>query len=579
MPLDKETLQKILGVFRDELIDFIDQITEALVQLENNQADSDELEAHYQKIMRIAHTIKGSARAVELDQVSELAHRLEDLFAPLMETPRPLSNDMTTLCYQILDVMQNLVNDKIAGNTSEIDLPALQTNISQMQAVLVGMQEAKPAKRFESVVPVLQTQIRESMSISLSNIVELSRFADEMLAGNFHLGANQKKLVETFQSLSEILRQSNYHLARSHFPLYQALKKVIFEFQDHLYQSNYCQRHLTSLSAQLQDALAQVRLVQAKEVLNPLVRVAKDSATVLKKLVKIEVQGGDVEVDRLILQTIKDPLIHLVRNAIDHGIESEVVRHRLNKPNRGVISIEASLKADRFILTISDDGGGIDIDKIKQVACEKQLITAEQAGSLSESQLLELIFHPGFSIKKEVSQISGRGVGLDLVRNELASVQGKVTIDSIKNKGTCFTLDLPILLSANRGLVITCDGQNYVLPSQAVDYIVPVQREQLQSDGKALQFHWKNQALDCYPLQQLLTNTAISTLKASYIAVVIRTPYLTYTLLVDQVLSEGRVIVKPLLAPFSALPGITGACQLESEAPTLMLSPAGLIAF
>lgn len=261
------------------------------------------------------------------------------------------------------------------------------------------------------------------------------------------------------------------------------------------------QRHMLT---HLRDELIWARMLPLSEVVNRFPRLLRDLSTTYNKPVQCKLLGSGVLIDKAVLEKLYDPLLHLVRNAFDHGIESPILRHQINKPELGLIEIEAYHQGNQTIIEVRDDGRGIDLDRICQRAYELGWLSAEEITSASPAQLLELIFEPGFSTAPQVSELSGRGVGLDVVRSQLQSVKGSIKVTSTPGKGTTFTLYLPLTLTIVKLVIVLTGSTALALPADSIEEILSPQPHQIRQSGMQRFLFWRDQIIPAYPLADLL---------------------------------------------------------------------------
>ncbi|HAC65343.1 MAG TPA: hybrid sensor histidine kinase/response regulator [Cyanothece sp. UBA12306] len=329
----------------------------------------------------------------------------------------------------------------------------------------------------------------------------------------------------------------------------------------------------------LRDELMWARMLPLAEVLNRFPRVLRDLSHTHNKLVKLELQGTGVLVDKAALEKLYDPLLHLLRNAFDHGIESPEVRRQLGKPEAGQILIRAYHQGNQTMIEIIDDGQGINLDKIAQKAVDAGLISQEQIKTIDQERLQNLIFEPGFSTASQVSDLSGRGVGLDVVKDQLRTLKGKVSVSSIVGKGTTFTLSLPLTLTISKLLVCLLEQEEgtktaIALPSDSIEEVIMPQDQQLKKSGQARFLNWQSQIIPIYALGEILEyNCAFAegfTSKALQAVphptdwglplLIIRQGQQLFALEVTRLITEQELVVKPfgsVLTPPSYIYGCT----------------------
>src|SRR5262249_7581032 len=254
----------------------------------------------------------------------------------------------------------------------------------------------------------------------------------------------------------------------------QILSERIGEFEDHAAQAE-------DLNSRLYREVIVSRMRPFSDGVHGLPPIVRDLARRLDKQVRLDIVGSATEVDRDILEKLEAPLTHLLRNAVDHGMEPPDARRAAGKPETGVIQLEARHRAGMLVLTVRDDGGGIDVEWLRHKVVERGLTKAEMAGSLSEAELLEFLFLPGFSTAKIVTEFSGRGVGLDVVQDTVRKVGGSVRVSTRLGQGTTFTMQLPITLSVLRAVLVEIAGEPYAFPHNRIDRLIRVPRSQFHS--------------------------------------------------------------------------------------------------
>ncbi|SEH12223.1 two-component system, chemotaxis family, sensor kinase CheA [Natronorubrum sediminis] len=313
---------------------------------------------------------------------------------------------------------------------------------------------------------------------------------------------------------------------------------------------------LEDLTADLQETVMNVRLVPLQTVTNRLPRVVRDIAREQDKQVTFEMNGEDVELDRSILDRIGDPLIHLVRNAVDHGIEPPTVREDAEKPADGTVEVHAERKRDRVAITVEDDGSGLDPDRLRNEAVEAGVLSEEDARELPDDDVYELIFHAGLSTAEEVTDVSGRGVGMDVVERTIEDLDGTVDIDSEPGAGTSVTMTLPVSVAIDDILFLECGGEEFGIPTETVLDIEPATRLETRDDATVLVDG--NDEYDVVRLDETL-ETPHQAGDDHGMVVRIRTDVRPIAIHCDHVHGQQEVVVKPFEGFMSGLPGLSGA--------------------
>jgi two-component system chemotaxis sensor kinase CheA len=313
-----------------------------------------------------------------------------------------------------------------------------------------------------------------------------------------------------------------------------------------------------------------LRLVSLKPLFQRLERAARDLSRDLNKPLDVHFEGETVEVDKTVLEKLTDPLIHILRNAVDHGLESSQDREATGKPLRGTLLFKAVQNAGRLVFEISDDGKGLDSELLKKIAIEKGLIDPQTQLSVSESY--QLMFRAGFSTKEKVTEISGRGIGLDVVKHNIERLNGEIQVRSEVGKGTTFVIRLPQSLAIIEGMVVWAGGERFVVPAAYIDETVASKELDLRSvDGAHSQhIQLRNELIPVYDLPSLLGLTP-SVESPEAIVLVCRQLSVPFALRVDDVVGQQSVVTKRLGVELSKIKGVSGSAILGDGRPCLIL--------
>lgn len=334
--------------------------------------------------------------------------------------------------------------------------------------------------------------------------------------------------------------------------------------------------HLGHVTNALQEEIMKARMLPIAHIFNRLPRMVRDLAHKMGKEVEFIIEGKETELDRNVIEVIGDPLIHLLRNAIDHGIEPPEERVRLGKPRAGRIVLKAAYVEGQIVITLSDDGRGMDVEKIRRQAVARGLMAPEQAARASEREILELIFTPGFSTAEVVSDVSGRGVGMDIVRSQIEQINGSVEFATALGKGTTFTIKLPLTLAIIRALMVTLGEQVYAFPLINVVETLAVKPEEIRRVRHAEVIVLRGQVL---PLLRLATlfNEKSKAEGGKLSVVVLGVGEKKVGVVVDQLLGEQEVVIKSLGGYLGQVPGLSGATILGDGSVALIVDARSLV--
>lgn len=318
--------------------------------------------------------------------------------------------------------------------------------------------------------------------------------------------------------------------------------------------------NLTVVTADLQSAVMKTRMQPIKKVFGRFPRVVRDLARSLKKEINLELRGEETDLDKNLVEALADPLVHLVRNAVDHGIEMPDVREKANKPRTGLVVLGAAQEGDHILLTISDDGAGMDADVLRKKAVEKGMMDEESASRLTPSECYALIFAPGFSMKQEISDISGRGVGMDVVKTSISKLNGVIDIKSDVGKGTVLSIKVPLTLAIMPTLMVMLGNQIFAFPLVSVNEIFHLDLSKTNMVDGQETITVRNRALPLFYLRRWLANTFVETEEPKMEHVVIvQVGTQRVGFVVDQLLGQEEVVIKPLGAMLQGTKGLAGA--------------------
>jgi two-component system chemotaxis sensor kinase CheA len=338
----------------------------------------------------------------------------------------------------------------------------------------------------------------------------------------------------------------------------------------------HANRSLERRLAELQAGILEVRMVPLEQIFDKLARMVRKIGREVGKEIDLEVAGGDVELDKLIVEDLSDPLMHLIRNAIDHAIEPPEERERLGKPRAGRVRLDASQKGNHVRIVVEDDGGGIDEERVREVAVERGVASAEAVRELSRREALNLIFVPGFSTAREVTSLSGRGVGMDVVKNNIANLSGIIDLHSEKGRGTRFEITLPVTLAIVRALVVAVAGRSYAVPLNTVLEIVELRARDVRTLSTREAISLRGATL---PLVRLARFFEVPEARApdAFFAVVVGLAQERLAIAVDELVGQQDIVVKPLGAQLQGVRGVAGATDLGTRRTVLVLDVGSII--
>ncbi|MBW4084244.1 chemotaxis protein CheA [Paenibacillus sp. S150] len=336
--------------------------------------------------------------------------------------------------------------------------------------------------------------------------------------------------------------------------------------------------HLVTVTRELQESMIKVRMLPIEQLFNRLPRMVRDLSHSLNKQIGLVIEGKETELDRTLIEELGDPLIHLLRNALDHGIETPELRRAAGKSETGTVRIAASHEDNQIILVIEDDGAGIDPEAVAQSAISKGIITAEEARYMNEDEALRLIFRPGFSTATQISDISGRGVGMDIVRNDIERINGIIDIETAKGQGTRFRIRLPLTLAIIRGLLVIAGNKTFVIPMSNVAEILRIPAEDIRSVRGRPVITARSQLVPVVWLHHFLQIPRAEAAPNTLPLIILGQGEKRLALAVDALVGNQDIVIKPLGSYIGKTEGIAGATILGNGKAALIIDTASLFA-
>lgn len=438
---DAEYIELFLAEARENL----ETLNNAIVGVESDPTDRAKLDA----VFRVAHSVKGMAATMGYDQVAELTHAMEDAFALLRERTGGLQREAIDVLFECMDMLSKMVDEiaeKGASNTDPSALEARLRGLIRTEDETSGEARAAVAEAEVTVVSGEDTEVAAADLVGAAVRDAQSRATVRVEA------ARLDTLLHMIGEL--VVRRS-------------AVEQLAADTGDQRLLTAVGE--LTRASQSVQDMVMRVRMVPIDTAFARLPRLVRDLSHQLGKEVELIIEGRDTELDRTAVDALVEPLMHLVRNAIDHGIEEPDVRKAADKPEQGRLRIAARHEGGEVVIAIADDGAGVDLEAVVKRAVERGIVDAETAARIEPDQAVELLFTPGFSTRAEVTDVSGRGVGMDAVRSAVRGFGGDVSVHTELGKGTTTELRMPLTLAILPALVVRSAGDPYALQLDRVD--------------------------------------------------------------------------------------------------------------
>ncbi|MGK5081147.1 hybrid sensor histidine kinase/response regulator [Janthinobacterium sp. HLX7-2] len=594
----------MLDLFRMEADSQTQILTDGLLAMERQAGDAAAIEA----MMRAAHSIKGAAAIVGLQVVVQLAHGMEDSFVAAQHGRLKLTPERVDVLLSGVDLIVQLSRLDDAG--AETWLAANAAQIDQTLNAIAGIAElpelpalpsapppaAAPAPVQPDVIDVLAgdeaataaAAPRALAKAPAQNFDKLLSLASEsrINAHQMHpfIGAlqrfkrNQSSLFSAIEQLHEAISRSGDAglMEKSLLALQktQPLKQFMLE---HIADTETYERRLLAVSQGMVDEVLALRMRPFRDGIHAFPRMVRDLARSLGKDVQLEIDGEDTLVDRDILAKIESPLNHMLRNAVDHGMEGPYERIEAGKEAQGTIRMEARHRAGMLSIEISDDGRGVDLEKIRQSVIARKMASPAMAAALSPGELLEFLFLPAFSLKATANQLSGRGVGLDIVHETIRQQNGSVRLESEPGRGFRALITLPLTQSIVRALVIDIQGEAYAIPIVKVESVVRVPQAAIHTLENKQFFELKGEHLGLVSAAQVLELGDTASSAEDLPVVVIGRGKQSYALVVDAIRGEQSLAVQAIDPIFGKMRDISAAALLDDGEPVLILDVPDLL--
>jgi two-component system sensor histidine kinase and response regulator WspE len=601
-------------LFRMEAESNTQILVDGLLALERNPAAAGPIE----NCMRAAHSLKGAARLVDIEAGVQLAHAMEDFLVAAQQGRLSLRQDHIDVLLRGVDLMMAITRnpDVEGGAASQANRHAVEELAAQLSVLLnetanapvgtsepVAREPAPPPETpafpprspetpapFEPVAPTPETESSDrALRVTVDNLNRLLGLAGETLVESRRLKPFRDSLLrlkrlhqETAKAFDRLKQGLPEHaLGERGLTAASDARRWMLESQqflaERLLQLEESDSRSTRLAQRLYDQALACRMRPFADGVVVYPRLVRDIARRLGRQVRLEVIGASTMVDRDILERLDAPLGHLLRNAVDHGIEPADERLAAGKPPEGLISIEARHSAGTLQIVISDDGRGVDFAGLRNAIVDRKLASAENVGRMSESELLQFLFLPGFTMKQEVTEISGRGVGLDVVQDMIRSVRGVVRMSSQKGCGARFHLQLPLTLSVVRALLVEIDGEPYAFPLAFLTRAIKLRVDRINTLEGHQFFEFEGEPIGLVAAHQVLALGEWKPMADNLAIVIVGEHASRYGLVVDKFLGERELVLQPLDPRLGMIKDVSAAALLEDGTPVLVIDVEDMI--
>ena len=554
--MNNDDMQELVQDFLVETNEIIENLDHDLVELESNQNDLELLN----KIFRGAHTMKGSSSFLGFNKLAELTHHAEDILNKLRKGEMVVTREIMDTLLEFVDKTKQIISDIENGtdNTdctsviedlklaSEGKLTSKTKNTSAAQTAAAPAPKPQAAPKQEAPKVVHQaTPVEQTIRVDVSRLDSLVNLVGELVLSRNMLSQIAGELENKFE---------NEYLV-----------------EQLLVATNSIGMNTT----ELQLAIMKTRMIAIGKVFNKFPRVVRDIARDTGKEIELIISGEETELDKQVIESIGDPLLHMIRNSCDHGVETPDVRLAKGKPRMGTVNLSAYHEGNHVVIEIKDDGAGMDPNKLKRKAIEKGVITVDEANSMDDKQAFALIFKPGFSTAEKITNISGRGVGMDVVRTNIEKLNGIITIDSKIDEGSTFYLKLPLTLAIIQALLVEVAGETFAIPLASVVETVRITNEEIHSfEGREV-LKLRDRVLSLIRLDEAFALDELEQDEIYVVVVALAEKQLGF--IVDKLIGQEEIVIKSLGDYLGGNPGIAGATITGDGRVRLILDVAGVI--
>ncbi|TKX32537.1 hybrid sensor histidine kinase/response regulator [Campylobacter aviculae] len=609
-----EDMQEILEDFLVEAFELVEQIDHDLVELESNPEDLELLN----RIFRVAHTVKGSSSFLNFDVLTKLTHHMEDVLNKARHGELKITPDIMDVVLESIDRMKTLLNSiRDNGNDTAIGMD-IEPICTRLTAISEGESpsggETKPEqqapaeapKEVEAPAPEPEVDVNQlsdsEVEAEIERLLKVRKAEDQarraqkkqnptpskqptkteggekkVPASSSGGGMDQtirvevKRLDHLMNLIGELVLGKNRLLK-----IYDDVEER-YEGEKFLEELNQVVSQLSIITTDVQLAVMKTRMQPIAKVFNKFPRVVRDLSRELGKQIELEISGEETELDKSIVEEIGDPIMHMIRNSCDHGVEDPATRVANGKPEKGIVQLKAYNEGNHIVVEITDDGKGLDPNGLKAKAIEKNLITEREADQMTDKEAFALIFKPGFSTAAKVTNVSGRGVGMDVVKTNIEKLNGVIEIDSELGKGSTFKLKIPLTLAIIQSLLVGTQEEFYAIPLASVLETVRVPVDDIYTiEGKNV-LRLRDEVLSLVRLSDVFGVKQVLESGDQTYVVVIGVAESKLGIIVDTLVGQEEIVIKSMGEYLQNIQGIAGATIRGDGRVTLIIDVGAMM--
>jgi len=594
--LSKEQLEQLAAVFRAEAIEHVKSLAEILFSLEEDGSD---VPGKLSLAFREAHSLKGSSGTLGFHRVATMTHRFEDVLGAIRDDKIGFDEKVLDTLLQTLELIRAAVVNSLPGDSAFNDDENRAIDVLRS---MLQKSSAPPPRRTRSSIPAATpsqqaaaeepkaegARRQEFIRVSERRIDDvIARFGELFESGiqlesiGYSLDRDVREADRLSSAISQLLQKldGSDHEAEA-MEIHDLARNLSIMLRDSTKRFGDEERQFNKLIQRTQEGLREIRMAPVSMMYVTIRGQAREASRATGKKVDLRLEGGEYTVDRTVLDAIEEPLIHIIRNAVDHGIETPEARKAAGKDEKGILSVVARHTGDSVELTIADDGKGIDIALVREALKNRFGFSDAKIADMADDQVIDYLFESGVTTQKDVTTISGRGVGLDVVKHTIEKFGGEVRLNSGAGKGTEITLRLPLTMSTLRCLLVKCSGRPLAIPSSNVEKVLVLRPDDVKKIGGGNVIRYEEQNVPISPLEDILYPGAEETavrLAASRFAAIVRFGDRRFAFGIEEISEYAQLILKPLGDLLERVPNISGLSLLGTGDMTLILNPADLI--
>ena len=605
-PIDCED-QELLDGFLAETTELLEKLDDDLITLEKASDDTDLMN----RIFRSIHTIKGASSFLGFDLLVKVAHKTEDVLNRLRKGEIIVTSEIMDVILEATDLVKLLVSDIKAGEIQEREIDGTIGKLLPFLAESAGVQQQAAAQAApQPTAPLEEPATSENAQAPAASdspsapadsadpsqtppvapaSVPAPKPASEMapkkapappkpaegkgddLSDNSTVRVDVKRLDDLMNQVGELVLERNRMIQ-----INQDLQQSDANRADFNEEFGKLTKRMSFVTSELQMQVLKMRMIPVEKVFKKFPRIVRSMSRDLGKEVELEIIGEETELDRSVVDEIGDPLIHLIRNAMDHGLETPDERVAAGKTRGGTLVLAAVHEGNQIIISIKDDGRGIDTERVGRKAIEKGLITEEQFAAMGQREIFDLLFLPGFSTKEKTTDLSGRGVGMDVVKTNIKKLNGLIEIKSTKGLGSEFILRLPLTLAIIQSLLVEVEGEIYSIPLSSVLETIRVDQRQFHLIGGQEVLKLRDIVLPLIRLQKVFNVKQQGEADNFCYVVVVGAAEKRMGLVVTRLVGQQEVAIKSLGNYLANIPGIAGSTILGDGRVALIIDPVAM---